>query len=207
MVPYRDRKAHLDEFVPHMQKFLPENGAKDFRIVVVEQAPGLPFNKGKLLNAGFEHTKRAYDHYVFHDIDLLPLEADYSPCAVPTHLSPYVEQFDWKLPYKDLFGGVVMFPRDAYVKLNGYNNGYWGWGAEDDDMFRRCRFWSVRTDRRGGRYRSLAHARGIDRNYYNKNIERLENFTRSLDDGLKNVNYQVLTSISTENYDLVKFEI
>jgi hypothetical protein len=36
-----------------------------------------------------------------------------------------------------LFGGVTAFSLADFVLANGYANIYWGWGNEDDDMYRR----------------------------------------------------------------------
>lgn len=44
-----------------------------FHIFVVEQArDGRKFNRGKLLNAGFDITRGDFDVFIFHDVDLLP---------------------------------------------------------------------------------------------------------------------------------------
>ena len=45
--------------------------------------------------------------------------------------------FFFRLPYNELIGGVLSFREDHFQKVNGYSNMYWGWGAEDDDMYRR----------------------------------------------------------------------
>ena len=42
-----------------------------------------------------------------------------------------------RLPYPCLAGGVLSFHREHFQKVNGYSNIYWGWGAEDDDMYKR----------------------------------------------------------------------
>ena len=40
---------------------------------ILEQSlDGHKFNRGKLLNAGFDMARNDYDVYVFHDVDLLP---------------------------------------------------------------------------------------------------------------------------------------
>ncbi|XP_074646690.1 beta-1,4-N-acetylgalactosaminyltransferase bre-4-like [Tubulanus polymorphus] len=36
--------------------------------------------------------------------------------------------------YKDIFGGVCAIKPEQFIRMNGYSNVYWNWGAEDDDM-------------------------------------------------------------------------
>lgn len=44
-----------------------------FHIFIIEQsADGRKFNRGKLLNAGFDIARNDYDVFIFHDVDLLP---------------------------------------------------------------------------------------------------------------------------------------
>ena len=35
------------------------------------------------------------------------------------------------------FGGIELFTREHYEKINGFTNMFWGWGAEDDDLYLR----------------------------------------------------------------------
>lgn len=93
IVPYRDldpaqrRSAHLEQFVPYMEDFLSKavgggaaagsgTGAtmEGFRVYVVEQsADGRKFNRGKLLNIGFDLARQeGCAAFLFHDVDLLP---------------------------------------------------------------------------------------------------------------------------------------
>jgi len=39
--------------------------------------------------------------------------------------------------YSDLVGGALALTPTQVVQTNGYSNLYWGWGAEDDDMYMR----------------------------------------------------------------------
>lgn len=86
IVPYRDldpaqrRSAHLEQFVPYMEDFLSKavDGAgtrvEEFRVYVVEQsADNRKFNRGKLLNIGFDLARQeGCAAFLFHDVDLLP---------------------------------------------------------------------------------------------------------------------------------------
>ena len=42
-----------------------------------------------------------------------------------------------RLLYGTLVGGVLGMRRRHFQKVNGYSNMYWGWGGEDDDMYKR----------------------------------------------------------------------
>lgn len=148
VVPYRNREEHLKEFIEAMAQF---------EILIVEQAQGKPFNRAKLFNVAFHYTHGKYLNYCFHDVDMLPIQADYSLCHTPTHLAVEVEQFGWKLPYERYFGGVTIFDRASFMKVNGCANEYWGWGQEDDDLRRRCETHGIFPDRRTGRFKSLPH--------------------------------------------------
>jgi predicted glycosyltransferase involved in capsule biosynthesis len=198
VVPYRNREQHLAQFIPFMEEYLKHlSNGKDYesRIVIVEQDDEKPFNRGKLLNIGFAESKDC-DYFCFHDVDMLPVNSDYSPVDSPTHMAAEAEQFGWKLPYDGYFGGVTMFDKESFEKINGYANEYWGWGAEDDDILTRCSIMKVPTFRKPGRYRSLAHERVISNDLYTKNLDKLHLFQmksteeRVMKDGLTTLSYE-----------------
>lgn len=195
IVPYRDREAHLNQFIPYMKNFLDEKGV-EFHIFIVNQSDDKPFNRAKLLNIGFVETKDSSDYFCFHDVDMLPINSDYSYPDTPTHLASEVQQFNWGLAYDTYFGGVTLFNKEDFEKINGYSNNYWGWGAEDDDLWNRCSVNLIFPHRRVGRYLSLAHERKINedlwrRNYeYLKTQEKVQNKKEIIDsDGLSSLEY------------------
>ena len=139
IVPYRDRRDELDIFLPHMVSFL-NNKQIEYIIYVIEQFDEKPFNYGKLCNIGVSETIEFADYYCFHDVDVLPLndDADYSYKEVPTQLIFENENNKSVLPYDKYFGGAVVISKEDFIKINGYNNNYWGKGYVDLDLLYRC---------------------------------------------------------------------
>jgi hypothetical protein len=161
IVPYRDihvaqkRAQHLKRFVPHMNTFLSklcqQGKLSDYHIYIVEQSDdGRKFNRGKLLNIGFDMARksgRKHDVFIFHDVDLLPqddLGAWYSKFPTkPVHIARVWDRYSNNPKY---FGGVVSFSSSDYKRINGYPNTFWGWGGEDDEMQKRLERLGIQFD-------------------------------------------------------------
>ena len=78
IVPYRDRQEHLEKFIKQIPSYLSNNDI-EYELIVVEQSDKKPFNRGKLLNIGFLEAKKLDCNYVvFHDVDMIPIDVDYS---------------------------------------------------------------------------------------------------------------------------------
>ena len=161
IVPFRDihkaqnRAAHLRQFMPHMKAFLSKLKAQgkcaDYHIYIVEQSDdGRKFNRGKLLNIGFDlackgtyqtpnSLRKPHDVFIFHDVDLLPadrLGRYYTQVpTTPIHIARVWDRYSNNNKY---FGGIVSFSKDSMRQINGYPNTFWGWGGEDDEMQKRC---------------------------------------------------------------------
>ena len=87
IVPYRERPNQLKIFLQHIKNYL-SNNEITYEIIIVEQTEKNNFNRGKLLNIGFLKAEElGCDYVVFHDIDMLPIDADYS-CLLYTSPSP-----------------------------------------------------------------------------------------------------------------------
>lgn len=198
VVPYRDRYSHLQQFRSAMSSYpLPPN-----HIYIVEQHDSGKFNRGKLCNIGFLEA-RDFTHVVFHDVDMIPEGVDYSPADGVTQLATAATQFEGKLPYPNYLGGVVMFDRISFEKINGFSNNFWGWGLEDDDLHARCVAAGIRiAPRFGGRHISLEHEPSAG-----ASAESVASFQRGDNSGLKDCNYQVSSAYYGCGQTLLKVAI
>lgn len=135
IVPYRDaseertREQQLRRFVPEMCKYLNESGA-DYGIFIIEQSDDKrKFNRGKLLNIGFDIAcKHNCSIFIFHDVDLLPskeLQPYYLqlPTDKPIHIARVWDRYNANPSY---FGGVVSFSKEMFERVNGFPNTFWG---------------------------------------------------------------------------------
>lgn len=178
IVPYRDRAAHLRKFDSYMPSWLPivHPGIK-FQILYVEQGDLQPFNRGALLNIGVHHVLKTNSpeevYFCTHDIDMIPLKSDYTLKSEPTHLAGRVEQFQYRMPYKSYFGGVVVFSAEDFIKADGYPNNYWGWGAEDDAFLIGMYAAGITPMWLPGKYNSLPHDRIIDQKLLQLNHQQM----------------------------------
>ncbi|KAG2456861.1 B4GT4 galactosyltransferase, partial [Polypterus senegalus] len=108
----------------------------------------------------------------------------------------YVDREIVKLRYKGYFGGVTAMTREQFLKVNGFSNTYWGWGAEDDDLRIRVelqRMKIVRPPPEVARYTMIFHTRDKG-NEVNKDRMRLLNRTPRVwkTDGLNSCSYKKL---------------
>ena len=153
IIPYRhqeglDRGAHLAQFTGWSAAHIPATP-----IVVVEQSDdSRKFNRGMLLNVGFQIARAQHPSLksvLFHDVDLIPSEELlpwYDGRAFPAngqvvHLGQRWSRYTSSS--NTYFGGVVACtPADVTV-VNGYPNLFWGWGGEDDAFRKRCEHHSL----------------------------------------------------------------
>jgi hypothetical protein len=144
IIPFRDlepekpRTKQLDEFIKYMADYLKDI---NYKIFVVEQTDDSnKFNRGQLLNIGFKFAENeGYNNFIFHDVDLLPsaeLKKYYTevPEKNPVHIAAVWDRYG-KNP--DYFGGIVAFNKEMFNRINGFPNNFWGWGGEDDELYKR----------------------------------------------------------------------
>jgi hypothetical protein len=142
VVPYRNRGTQLHIFEDYIRNYLNNTGL-NYEVFVIIQDDAKLFNRGMLLNVGFKYAEKMKCNYVvFHDVDMLPVEVDYSYSPIPLHMATNLKLIDSDVEsekiFDEYFGGVTLFPVDTFKKINGYSNKYWGWGYEDTDLLYRC---------------------------------------------------------------------
>jgi len=143
-VPHYKREEHLKKFIPHMDEFFKGKDI-EYKIFVANQVypdSVSGFNRGTSKNVAYDVAqKEGYDYFCFHDIDMLPEDdsCDYSYPKNVEHLAVHVAQFDYGLKYQEYFGGAILFTKEQCERINGYSNGYFNWGMEDDDLLFRVK--------------------------------------------------------------------
>jgi hypothetical protein len=204
IVPYRDRADHLRQFLPHMITYFQRDKLDryvKYSIHIVEQLGNRPFNVGKLRNCGFSIAQTEADYFCFHDLDYLPVWADYSYCDKPARLIWH--GLVLREDYDKFFSAVVMFNKDDFLKVNGYSNDYWGWGPEGRDLAKRCQIAGLGFEKRDGTFISLPHKhRGFkaDKTWTEEAVEthklfqeKMKDFHHNyLNDGLNTLEFELM---------------
>ncbi|BHF75890.1 Beta-1,4-galactosyltransferase 3 [Sparganum proliferum] len=181
IIPFRNRFVNLSVFVNHMHPFL-RHQHRRYTIYVIDQVTPETFNRAALFNIGYREAVQVanYSCFIFHDVDLLP-EDDrmmYACEDQPLHMSATIDKFNYSLFYKTSFGGAVAMTKTHFERTLGYANTYFGWGCEDDDMYRRLIFSKQRLMRRNftfARYRMMKHFRDAGNGENPRRRQRLKN--------------------------------
>ncbi|CAB3407923.1 unnamed protein product [Caenorhabditis bovis] len=199
VIPFRDRISHLRILLHNLHSLLTKQQL-DYAIFVIEQVANQTFNRGKLMNVGYEVASQLYPWqcFIFHDVDLLP-EDDrnlYACPIMPRHMSVAIDKFSYKLPYSTIFGGISALTREHFVKINGFSNDFWGWGGEDDDLATRTHEAGLSVSRypaQIARYKMIRHKQEST-NPVNKCRYKLMGRTRYRwqRDGVNSLKYKLL---------------
>ena len=205
IIPYRNRKEHLDEFIRRFKDML-KGREVDAKFYIIHQMNPKDFNRGALKNIGFlEVSKIRPDGiFIFHDVDTYPTywgSISYEP-----------NRGEFKRPVSNTgpgnLGLICCCWKEEFERTNGFAN-YWDWGSEDSVLYHRAIKCGIpineknmihHTDRRY--VINLEHYRNADKQNTNgkKNGELLELEKKTLDssDGISNIEYQVLSSLELE---------
>ena len=204
IVPFRDltkdrlRTKQLETFIKYYHKYIP-----NIEVVIVEQSKdNKKFNRGKLLNIGFDLTKNSEaDAFIFHDVDLISPESVMSLYTtipeMPIHIANLWTE---KYAHKDFLGGIISFKKEDFEKINGFPNNFWGWGGEDDSVYNRLSASEIPvlkpfSEKISDKIIGLEHPSEAD-NLKTRNLEKKKNILSDLtnwkQNGLNDLNYKIL---------------
>jgi glycosyltransferase involved in cell wall biosynthesis len=176
IICYRNREKHLEILVPRLKEVFQDYA----EIIVVEQNDDDRFLRGNAFNAGAQIAQG--EILVFHDVDHYPrgchaaydyyLPPEGVDVWLPIKRVVYVDNQLKELPLEDVpsgyrhfkdgvdsdfFGGVEVFQREAFFKINGFNSLYKGWGLEDADLRERIKHNNLVVKRGNGDFYALQH--------------------------------------------------
>ncbi|XP_011619161.2 beta-1,4-galactosyltransferase 1-like [Takifugu rubripes] len=214
IIPYRNRHEHLKHLLFYLHPMLVRQQL-DYGIYVINQDGEGVFNRAKLMNVGFAEALKDYDYecFVFSDVDLVPMDdRNFYRCfKSPRHLSVAIDKFNFQLPYNTIFGGVSSFSKQQFLTVNGYSNTYWGWGGEDDDMYKRIIFHGMsinRPEHMTGKYKMIKHQRDKNNEVNPKNPDKLFHTRETMDkDGINTLNYTVKEIVKDRLYTFINVDI
>jgi len=224
IIPFRDsekskpRTKQLNKLVDYMASYL---SGHSYKIFVIEQSEdGNKFNRGQLLNIGFElASNEGYYNFIFHDVDLLPsaeLKKYYTnvPQNEPVHIASVWDRYN-KNP--DYFGGIVAFNGHMFQKINGYPNNFWGWGGEDDELYKRTKkFYDIQKVHEGSikdleqlnLQQKLEYLKENDLKFMKKREALAQHDATWRTNGLSNLNIKILkTETCGPNCKLIEVEL
>jgi hypothetical protein len=224
IIPFRDserskpRTKQLEVLTKYMESYL---SGHTYKIFVVEQPEdGNKFNRGQLLNIGFDiASNEGYNNFIFHDVDLLPSEELKKyyisiPTDKPVHIAAVWNRYNKNPEY---FGGIVAFNSKMFKTINGYPNNFWGWGGEDDEIYKRTiKFYGIQKVHEGSirdledlnLEEKLDYLRENDLKFMQKREALAEHEATWKTNGLNNIHIKIIKkNICGKNCDIYTAEL
>lgn len=162
VIPYRNRKAHLDYFIdnsiPLIKQYLPNT-----KVVVIEQNEGKLFNRGAVINVAFKEYLHNTKYFITNDVDINPTDR----CLKELY-SANLEDKSVLAIYSswcNTLGGIIKIHSDSIDIMNGFPNDIWGWGVEDKALQNRADFHGIK------KLSALIAKRGIEYPDYLKRFD------------------------------------
>jgi hypothetical protein len=128
LIPYKNRRSYLEMFLDKVPRYLEAvNGIRDYVIYVAEQTSCDVFNAALSRNVAARFAlaeNEEFSYFIFHNVDVIPIDKiDYGP-----------RDYDvaWFMD-----AGSCKVRIDSFLKANGYNPHFVGWGGEDTEFYHR----------------------------------------------------------------------
>lgn len=141
IIPIRDREDDLNEYLKNMIPILEEQKI-NYKIFIIEQSHKEKlFNKAKINNIGFIEAKKNnnIDRFLFNDVDNYPLKRDF------IDFTKKIEGVHHFFGFLFCIGGIYLFSKSDFEKINGFSNEYYGWGTEDEDLLARINIFKIKV--------------------------------------------------------------
>ena len=230
IIPYRDREKHLNYFIentiPLFNKYL-----KNYKVVVIEQGNNFPFNRGILINIGYDIFKDRTKYIITHDVDINPykngIKKFYNKKVDDNTIMGIYTSFC------NTLGGIIKMKANTFKKINGFPNNFWGWGLEDIELQKRAETYKIKItknikskDKERTKYFKIfndVNDRKLSKDYFdrmnyiksiykkgnifykNRNIKRMKKHI--FKSGLKNLKYKIIKETKLdENVSLFKVD-
>jgi len=199
IIPYRNRKEHLNEFILRFTEMLKDKDI-DAQFYIIHQITIGEFNRGALKNIGFlEACKTRPDGlFIFHDVDTYPTYWGSIPYTA--------NKGEFRRPVMNSspnnLGLICCCWKNEFEKTNGFAN-YWGWGSEDGALYYRAKRLRIPINEnniinyRDTKYViNLEHYRNAEKQHFyanqNSKILEEEKKTGNNSNGLSNLKYEIL---------------
>jgi hypothetical protein len=125
VVPFRDRHEHLKDFLNHTPKYF-YNQNISFDILITELDSVGDWNAGICCNSVINfNINEKYEYIYIHHVDVFPLKGEW---FFPNENEVLFNLGDY---------GSCIMKYEYFFNVGGYSNNFWGWGYEDDCLYRR----------------------------------------------------------------------
>jgi hypothetical protein len=201
IIPYRNRKEHLDEFIKRFTDMLKDKDI-DAHFFIIHQINPKEFNRGAMKNIGFlEIPKSRSDGlFIFHDVDTYPTY--WGSIQYDTKKGEFRRPIMNSSP--ENLGLICCCWKEDFERTNGFAN-YWGWGSEDAALYFRAKLLGITINEnnmisyKDNKYIiNREHYRNNQKEHYytdkNSKLLDLEKYNKDTSNGLSDLEYEVLSS-------------
>ena len=200
LIPERNREHQIDKAIDNIKKQFAKCNST-YTIIFIHQNNKYEFNRGKLINIGVLLAKKyniKFDYIIMHDIDMWAIDYyDYSYTYGIVFFNGDILNYDNKNEIKKYFykGAINIISLDNYLKINGFSNEFFGWGAEDDNFYFRALKFNLNIYYRIGNFITEINEHGYNANkYFNENANKYNVIKE--DDGI-NTNLKEINKLAS----------
>jgi len=127
VVPYRNRQRDLEKFLIQTPHYF-NNQDISYDILICELEQNCSWNAGMTCNSLINFIKdREYEWVYIHHVDITPISGKWK---FPNENEAYHNLGDF---------GSCLLKMKTFLDVGGYSNSFWGWGAEDNDLYDKIR--------------------------------------------------------------------